>query len=54
MHIVNRLAVDNSDEFAPKQPELSHFLRVSQNEEAVELEKAKALGYRLEAINYQN
>ena len=33
LHIVNRIAVDNTDANEPHKPELSHFMRVSQAEE---------------------
>ena len=32
MHVINRKAVDNSDNYEPLKPELSHFLRVSEAE----------------------
>ena len=41
MHLVNRLAVDNTDAYEPDQPNVSHFLRVSQNEHEQELAEAK-------------
>ena len=47
LHIVNRLAVDNTDAAEPRQPALSQFLRVSAEEEehemAMRLEKYQAV-----------
>lgn len=37
LHIVNRLAVDNTDAQEPRPPELSQFLRVSEQENQNEL-----------------
>mmetsp|Transcript_35437 Transcript_35437/g.46655 ORF Transcript_35437/g.46655 Transcript_35437/m.46655 type:complete len:134 (-) Transcript_35437:959-1360(-) len=48
MHIVNRLAVDNTDAQEPRLPEISHFLRVSKKEQAQELQRARELGLPLE------
>ena len=33
LHIVNRLALDNTNSIEPHQPELSHFLRINEQEE---------------------
>lgn len=37
LHIVNRLAVDNTDAKEPRQPMLNEFLRVSAAEEEAEM-----------------
>ena len=42
LHIVNRLAVDNTDAHEPRLPELSQFLRVNEEEEEEEMNRKLA------------
>lgn len=43
LHIVNRLAVDNTDAREPRQPELTQFLRISAAEEEADIAKRYAM-----------